>query len=85
MASLSQYISSIVRIYQSNFIYHTETDRRRYFTRKCPWKSTFHTRLHYDKQRRINKLDIEITDTDSKEFEDEYIVIAIGSTGISNK
>jgi hypothetical protein len=34
--------------------------------------------------RRINRLDIKIKDTDSKnkEFEDEYIVIAIDSTGI---
>ena len=34
-------------------------------------------------QKRINRLDIKINDTaDSKEFEDEYIVIAIDSTGI---
>ena len=33
--------------------------------------------------RRINRLDIKIDDTkDSKEFENEYIVIAIDSTGI---
>ena len=33
--------------------------------------------------RRINRLDIKINDTkDSKEFEDEYIVIAIDRTGI---
>lgn len=32
--------------------------------------------------RRINRLDIKIKDTDSKEFEDEYIIIAIDSTGI---
>ena len=32
--------------------------------------------------RRINRLDIKIKDTDSKEFKDEYIVIAIDSTGI---
>ena len=34
--------------------------------------------------RRINRLDIKIKDVDSKnkEFEDEYIVIAIDSTGI---
>ena len=32
--------------------------------------------------RRINKLDIKINDNKSKEFEDEYIVIAIDSTGI---
>src|SRR3954451_7525181 len=34
--------------------------------------------------RRINGLDIEIKDTDSKnkEFKDEYIVVAIDSTGI---
>ena len=34
--------------------------------------------------RRINRLDIKINDTDSKnnEFKDEYIVIAIDSTGI---
>jgi hypothetical protein len=32
--------------------------------------------------RRINRLDIKINDTkDSKEFKDEYIVIAIDSTG----
>jgi len=32
--------------------------------------------------RRINKLDIKIDDNKNKEFEDEYIVIAIDSTGI---
>ena len=33
--------------------------------------------------RRINRLDIKIKDTTkSKEFKDEYIVIAIDSTGI---
>ena len=34
--------------------------------------------------RRINRLDIKIKDTDNKdkEFEDQYIVIAIDSTGI---
>jgi hypothetical protein len=34
--------------------------------------------------RRINRLDIKIKDTDSKnkEFKDEYIVVAIDSTGI---
>ena len=32
--------------------------------------------------RRINRLDIKIKDTDSNEFEAEYIVIAIDSTGI---
>ena len=34
--------------------------------------------------RRINRLDIKIKDTESKvkEFEDEYIIIAIDSTGI---
>ncbi len=32
--------------------------------------------------RRINRLDIKIKDNKSNEFEDEYIVIAIDSTGI---
>jgi hypothetical protein len=32
--------------------------------------------------RRINRLDIHMKDTNSKEFTDEYIVIAIGITGI---
>jgi hypothetical protein len=32
--------------------------------------------------KRINRLDIKIKDTNSKEFKDEYIVIAIDSTGI---
>ncbi len=32
--------------------------------------------------RRINRLDIKINDSKDKEFEDEYIVIAIDSTGI---
>ena len=32
--------------------------------------------------RRINRLDIKINDNKNKEFEDEYIVIAIDSTGI---
>ena len=37
-----------------------------------------------NKHRRINRLDIKIKDTDSKnkQFEDEYIVITIDSTGI---
>src|SRR6476646_6973779 len=33
--------------------------------------------------RKINRLDIKIKNTDSKEFEDEYIVIALDSTGIN--
>jgi hypothetical protein len=32
--------------------------------------------------RRINRLDIKVDDDKSKDFEDEYIVIAIDSTGI---
>ena len=32
--------------------------------------------------RRINRLDIKIKDNKSKEFENDYIVIAIDSTGI---
>ncbi|MER5174204.1 MAG: IS5 family transposase [Candidatus Nitrosocosmicus sp.] len=32
--------------------------------------------------RRINRLNVEINDNKSKEFEDDYIVIAIDSTGI---
>lgn len=32
--------------------------------------------------RRINKLDIKIKDNKSKEFEDDYLIIAIDSTGI---
>ncbi len=32
--------------------------------------------------RRINRLDIKIKDTNSKEFKDEYIVIVIDSTDI---
>ena len=37
--------------------------------------------------RRINRLNIKIKDADDKsmEFEDEYIIIAIDSTGISHK
>ena len=37
-----------------------------------------------NKHRRINRLDIKIKDTDSKnkQFKDEYIVITIDSTGI---
>ena len=43
--------------------------------------------LHYTTiNRRINRLDIKIKDTDSKsskkEFEDDYLIIAIDSTGI---
>ena len=40
--------------------------------------------LHYNKHRRINRLDFKINDGDNKDkdFEDEYIVIAIDSTGI---
>ena len=47
-------------------------------------ESTFHSRLYYSINRRINRLDIKIKDTDSKnkEFKDEYIVITIDSTGI---
>ncbi len=47
-------------------------------------KDPFHPRLYYNKQRRINNLDIKIENDDnkSKEFKDEYITIAIDSTGI---
>jgi hypothetical protein len=45
-------------------------------------ESTFHPRLQYNKQRRINKLDIKIKDNKSRELEDKYIVIIIDSTGI---
>ena len=43
--------------------------------------------LHYTINRRINRLDIKIKDTDnksssSKEFKDKYIVIIIDSNGI---
>jgi hypothetical protein len=41
--------------------------------------------LHYIINRRINRVDIKIkkdTDNKDKEFEEEYIVIAIDSTGI---
>jgi hypothetical protein len=46
-------------------------------------KSTFHPRLHYNKHRRINRLDIKIKEDDNKsnEIEDDYIVIAVDSTG----
>ena len=43
----------------------------------------FHSRFYNNKQRRINKLDIKIKeDNKDEEFEDEYIVIAMDSTGI---
>jgi hypothetical protein len=43
-------------------------------------------RLPHNKQRRINKLDIQIKEDDkSKEFEDEYITIAIDSTYIKGE
>jgi len=47
-------------------------------------ESIYHTALHYTINRRINRLDIKIKDTDSKnkEFKDKYIVIVIDSTGI---
>ena len=40
--------------------------------------------LHYTINRRINRLDIKINDnkSSSKEFKDEYIIIAIDSTGM---
>jgi hypothetical protein len=42
--------------------------------------------LLHNKQRRINKLDIQIKEDDkSKEFEDEYITIAIDSTYIKGE
>jgi hypothetical protein len=52
--------------------------------RTCQRESTFHTTLYYNKHRRINRLNIKIKDTDSKnkELKDEYVVIAIDSTGI---
>jgi hypothetical protein len=45
---------------------------------------TFYPRFYNNKQRRINKLDVKIKDMDNKdkEFEDEYITIAIDSNGI---
>jgi uncharacterized protein YydD (DUF2326 family) len=47
-------------------------------------ENAFHTRLYYNKQRRINKLDVKIKDVDNKDkdFEDMYITIAIDSNGI---
>ena len=47
-------------------------------------ESTFHSRLYYSINRRINRLDIKIKDTDSKnkEFKNENIVITIDRTGI---
>jgi hypothetical protein len=47
-------------------------------------ESTFHSRLYYSINKRINRLDIKIKDTDSKnkELKDEYVVIAIDNTGI---
>ena len=47
-------------------------------------ESIYHTALHYTINRRINRLDIKIKDTNNKdkEFKDEYIVITINSTGI---
>jgi hypothetical protein len=62
-----------------------QTDRRRNCTRghakgKVPSSSPDYTIIN----RRMNRLDIKIKDTDSKvkEFKEEYIVIAIVSTGI---
>ena len=43
-----------------------------------PDYSTINRRIN----RRINRLDIKVIDNDSKEFKDDYIIIAIGSTGI---
>jgi hypothetical protein len=48
-------------------------------------KSTFHPRLQYNKQRRINRSEYRdgiYIDHKNKELEDEYITIAIDSTGI---
>ena len=47
------------------------------------WKSTFHPRLHHNKHRRINKLNIKVEDIVTKEStRDEYIVITVDITGI---
>ena len=56
---------------------------RRYCTRTCQRKSTFHPRLHYNKQKNKQvRYQDKRYDNKDKEFEDEYIVIAIDSTGI---
>src|SRR6476620_9357456 len=67
------------------FICHLDKHKRRYCTRghaKCKVPSIpDYTTIN----RRINRLNIKIKDTDnksSKEFKDEYIIIAIDSTGI---
>ena len=80
--SLSKHFSSFTWLCQSIFPSTMQT-KRRYCTRTCQREITFHTALHYNKHRRINKLDIKIKEDNksNKEFQ-EYIVIAVDSTGI---
>ncbi len=56
---------------------HTECIAQGHAKGKIPFISHFNTI-----SRRINRLDIEINDNKNKEFENDYIVIAIGITGI---
>jgi hypothetical protein len=43
----------------------------------------FHFRLHCNKHsRRIKRLDIKIKDRKDKEFQDDYLIIAIDRTGV---
>ena len=67
------------------FICHIDKHKRRYCTRGHA-KGKVPSILNYITiNRRINRLDIKIKDTDNKsnkEFEDEYIIIAVDSTSI---
>ena len=80
--SLSKPFSSFTWLCQSIFPSTMQT-KRRYCTRTCQREITFHTALHYNKHRRINKLDIKIKEDNKSNKEcQEYIVIAVDSTGI---
>ena len=81
--SLSKYISPFTWIRQSILSSSIQANQRRNNTKTCQWKSTFYPQDYTTINRRINRLDIKIKeDSKGKEFEDDYIVIAIDSTGI---
>ena len=85
--SLSQLLSLFFYLVmpRHTFIYHTDKHKRRYCTRGHA-KGKLPSILNYITiNRRINRLDIKIKDTDNKsnkEFKDEYIIIAVDSTSI---
>ena len=83
--SLSKYLLPFTWICQSVLSFAIQTDTEEGLHKGMLTKEKYPSFLNYRTiSRRINKLDVKIKDTDSKnkEFEDEYMVIAIDRIGI---